>query len=163
MSRHGASRVLGILTAMALLASFSWTIVPTRAAPPIPVSGTFDYVPTLLETRTADGNTWRYATEVEMWTGDFVGTGFSTFRAEIFSAGFWNVWLRSTFTGTVLGNAGTLDIQLVGLREGGIWNGHWVILSGTGDLAGIRGQGTWSGPGFPGPSPYISYSGQIVD
>ena len=28
------------------------------------------------------------------------------------------------------------------------WTGTWVILSGTGDLAGAHGQGTWWGPGF---------------
>ena len=61
----------------------------------------------------------------------------------MFSSGFWNVWLRSDFTGKVLDKEGTMVIQLVGKKPaGGDWYGHWVILSGTGDLAKVRGQGT---------------------
>lgn len=139
-----------------------------HATPTIPVSGTFDYTYVITGIREADGNVFIYATEDEVWLGDFAGTSQAVFRVEIFSEGFWNVWLRSTFTGTVQGKSGTLVIQLVGKRTGEPfwWYGQWVILSGTGELANLRGQGTWWGPGYegleiPGERPDIYYSGNI--
>ena len=43
------------------------------------------------------------------------------------------------------------------------WRGHWVIVEASCDLEGIRGYGTWWGPGWgatymPG---YIPYEGKI--
>lgn len=137
------------------------SISAVRAGSPTAVEGFFDYVPHRIDVKEADGNTFIYATEDEVWSGGFEGTSKAVFRAEIFSSGFWDVWLRSSFTGKVLDKSGTMVIQLVGKRESGIWHGQWVILSGTGDLANLRGEGTWWGPGFPAPSPEISYSGQI--
>ena len=136
--------------------------IPAHAGPPIPVSGTFNYTFEVTDMREADGNTFLYATEDEVWEGDFEGTADARFRVEMFSSGFWNVWLRSDFTGAVLGGEeGTMVIQLVGRKPaGGDWYGRWVILSGTGPLAKVRGQGTWWGPGF-GNSPAIYYSGTI--
>jgi hypothetical protein len=32
-----------------------------------------------------------------------------------------------------------------------MWQGNWVILSATGELAGLHGQGAWWGPGAGGP------------
>jgi hypothetical protein len=31
------------------------------------------------------------------------------------------------------------------------WEGQWVILSATGELTGLHGQGEWWGPGAGGP------------
>ena len=143
------------------------SILPTHALaePPAPVSGTFDYTFEVDESRTrvADGNTFLYATEAETWEGDLSGTGDAEFTVGIFSSGFWNVWLRSEFTGTVLGNReGTMVMQLVGKKPAdGDWYGQWVILGGTGELSDARGNGTWGGPGFGAPGPDIWYSGQI--
>jgi len=73
-----------------------------------------------------------------------------------------NVWLRSDFEGTVMGKEGTLVIQLVGWRYlPEDWYGQWLIISGTGELANLRGQGIWWGPGFGAEGPDIFYSGQI--
>jgi len=62
-------------------------------------------------------------------------------------------------------------IQLVGKRtywygERFRWYSYWMIISGTGELKSIRGQGTWRGPGFEGPDvpgsrPDIYYEGEI--
>ena len=143
---------------------------PVHATPPETVEGTFDYTFEVTDMWEADGNTFLYATEWETWVGDFKGTAVAVFRVGMFSAGFWNVWLRSTFTGTVDGESGTMVIQLVGKRpmepEPGDWYGQWVILSGTEGLANLHGQGTWGGPGFegleiPGERPDIWYEGEI--
>ena len=154
-----------LLALLALLLVLSMLSVPAHAGPPTPVSGTFDYTFDVLDMWEANGNTFMYAVEEEVWEGDFEGTALAEFRVVQFSSGFWNVWLRSEFTGTVLGLGGTeedtLVIQLVGKKpDGGDWYGQWVIISGTGELANAHGRGTWWGPGF-GNSPAIYYSGQI--
>lgn len=138
-----------------MIALLSMLLMPVCAAPPALAEGYFDYTYEITGTRVADGNLFIYATEDEVWVGDLAGTSQAAFRVEIFTEGFWNVWLRSTFTGTVGGKSGTLVIQLVGLRtwwdeQRFWWFGQWVILSGTEDLANLHGQGTWWGPGFEG-------------
>jgi hypothetical protein len=140
---------------------------PVYATPPIPVSGTVNYTFEVTGISEADGNTFLYANEWETWMGAFEGSAVAFFRVEMFSSGFWNVWLRTTFTGEVDGNYGTLVIQLVGKKpDGQDWYGQWVIISGTEGLANLYGQGTWGGPGYrsdtkiPG-DPDLWYSGQI--
>jgi hypothetical protein len=152
-----------LFTLLTVVMVLSTLAVPAFAEPPATVSGYFDYTFEVQEVREADGNQFLYATEDEDWQGDFVGTGDATFTVGIFSSGFWNVWLRSTFTGTVLGDKeGTMVLQLVGKKPAGEdWYGQWVIISGTGDLANARGRGTWGGPGFGAEGPDITYSGQI--
>ena len=51
------------------------------------------------------------------------------------------------------GKSGGLILSIVGNLPAGVlhWYGHWVILEGTGDLANLRGQGYWWGPGSDGP------------
>ena len=140
---------------------------PVCATAPITASGTVNYTFEVTGMREADGNLFLYAIEWEDWMGDFEGTAVAFFRVEVFSSGSMNVWLRSTFTGTVNDESGTLVIQLVGKKPlGEDWYGQWVIISGTEDLANLRGQGTWGGPGYrsdikiPG-DPDLWYEGQI--
>ena len=128
------------------------------------------------EPKLADSNLFLYAGESEEWIGDFVGDGEAVFtvvihkpvfdeEGNIIDSSFWNVWLRSTFTGTVDGKFGTLLIQLVGKKPGAFpdqwWTGQWVIISGTGELANLQGQGNWWGPGFGAAGPDIWYEGRI--
>jgi len=157
------------------LLSALW-IPAVNATKPTDVEGYFDYYYAITGMREADGNTFLYATEWETWEGDFEGTAEAVFRVGIFSSGFWNVWLRSEFTGTVDGKSGTLVIQLVGKKPlDEDWHGQWVIISGTGELANLHGRGTWWGPGYedynangepdagdvPGAREDIWYSGKI--
>jgi len=153
-----------LLTVVALAAVLLATpyIGTVYATQPTAVSGSFDYTFEVTGMREADGNVFLYAAEDEVWIGDFEGTSQAVFRVGMFRSGFWNVWLRSTFTGTVLGKSGTLVIQLVGKKPGGEdWYGQWVILEGTGELADLRGRGTWWGPGAGPVSPNIEYMGQV--
>jgi len=81
--------------------------------------------------------------------------------------GLKEVVLLSVHETEVDGKAGTVVVRLIGKKpEGGDWFGSWVILSGTGDLENLRGQGIWRGPGYEGPQipgdyPDIYYSGHI--
>jgi hypothetical protein len=156
--------LLMLLVVCILLPAASMT---AHATPPVDVSGNLDYWFEVTGMREADGNTFLYATEHEDWQGDLAGTGDSEFRVGMFAAGFWNVWLRCEFSGTVDGKEGSLEIQFVGKKPlDGDWHGQWVILSGSGDLANAHGRRTWWGPGYRSDDkdpddPDCYYSGQI--
>ncbi len=78
-------------------------------------------------------------------------------------------WIKMerVFTGTVLGVPGGLTIRLEAKGYGNTLRGPacydlegtWVIISGTGGLANLHGQGTWwhSKTGFTG----LEYEGQV--
>ena len=160
-------KMLSIALLVGMVALMFSQLASVYGQQPTPVSGSFDYTFQVTGDRLADGNYFLYATEWENWEGDFTGTSVAVFRVEMFRSGFWNVWLRSTFTGTVNGKSGTAVIQLLGKKPSGEdWYGQWVVISGTGELANLRGRGTWWGPGYrsdtkaPG-DPDIYYSGQI--
>ena len=135
------------------------------------MSGVFDYTFTIINTWTIGNKTVLYATEEELWQGSFCGTAEAVFIVVIFSPDLWKVWLWTTFTGTVDGKYGTMVIRLIGKRtywdeDNFWWYGHWKIISGTGELEDIHGQGTWWGPGYegscvPGDRPDIYYEGKI--
>ena len=147
-----------------MVALLSMLSMPVHATPPMLAEGSFDYTFEIMDEKWADGHWFFTATEYETWQGDFEGTAVSFFRVVWFNyaEGPLNVWLRSDFEGTVMGREGTLVIQLVGWRYlPEDWSGQWVIISGTGELANLHGQGTWGGPGFGAPGPDIWYSGQI--
>lgn len=157
-----------IVILVALMAALLLVAGPVYATPPTPVEGTLEYTFEITDERWANGHWFFEATEWEDWAGDFEGTGVSFFRVVWFSypSGPLNVWLRCTFTGTVhydgLDKEGTMVIQYVGWRYlPEDWYGRWVILSGTDELANLRGRGTWGGPGFGATGPDIWYSGKI--
>jgi len=155
-------KMLSAALLMCMVALLTLLIPAGYATKPIPVSGNVDYNFEPTGMREADGNMFLYAIEYENWTGAFEGKAEAVFRVEMFRSGFWNVWLRSTFDGTVNSKSGTAVIQLVGKKpEGEDWYGQWVILSGTGELADLRGRGTWGGPGFGAVGPDLWYEGKI--
>jgi hypothetical protein len=158
------TRLVAMLTVVVVLSALS---VSAYAEQPTEVSGELDYWFFDPEIRSAGPNSFMHAKEHEVWRGDFAGEGDSEFTVGMFAAGFWNVSLRCTFTGTVDGREGTLELQMVGKKPlGADWYGQWVILGGTGELANAHGRGIWWGPGYrsdektPG-DPDCSFSGQI--
>ena len=154
-----------VICMLALLSTLSMSVHATQ---PTTASGIWTYTPTIIlpSVRFADGNMFFEATSEDVWTGTFEGHSHCVERVVIHPSGSWNAEGLCTFEScTVTGESGTLVIHFVGTKPGPTadWSGRWVILSGTGDLANLHGQGTWWGPGAPAPGVegFVDYSGQI--
>jgi len=153
-----------ILCMVALLPMLSMPTV--YAKPPISsiaASGTWKYTPSII--RMWD---WGFlGDEVATWTGTFEGESYDVFLVWFGPSGIegdWYVIGKIYFEGTVDGKSGSLVMLFIGERPAGEeWYGHWMILRGKGDLANLRGHGTWWGPGAPGPGEEgpLEYSGTI--
>jgi hypothetical protein len=148
-----------------------------RAGPLQDVDGYFTYVPTGCEAeRWANDNfIMRDCADVgDYYYGSFLGDSTEVYDFLMlgrnpdvpippadFEYGFYKGTV--TFDGTVFGEAeGTMQILFVGFSPGDLftWSGTWRILGGTGDLAGIHGQGEWGSsqdPDYPG----VHYWGKI--
>ncbi len=138
--------------------------VPAYAGPPENANGLWQYTPTILAVRERGCNTFLTTSEEGIWTGTFTGNSTEDGKVVIHCSGMWSFDAIVSFHDvTVAGKSGTLEMTVVGGRPDASsnWTGRWVILSGTGDLASLRGQGTWWGPGAHGPGTWgdIYYSG----
>jgi len=125
--------------------------------------------------RTAGVNVILTTYEEGTWTGGIEGESYDypcrvvIHGADGFPTTDWKFrWYTglATFEGcTVAGKTGGLVMRLVGKEDGPgtDWFGTSVILKGTGELAGIHGQGTFWGPGWlGGPDPgVIPYEGWV--
>ncbi|MFQ5838130.1 MAG: DUF3224 domain-containing protein [Thermoplasmata archaeon] len=152
---------------MVALLTMAWMPV-VQATNPTTVSGRWEWmapVDSLEVTKIADGNLFISAVEIDEFTGTLEGNGMGTFTVVVHPEGFATGNGRTIFTGAVQEKAGTLEIQWTGNTRNdlGYWWFHWVIVSGTGELANLRGQGTGFGPGPAGPGAWGSadLSGKI--
>jgi hypothetical protein len=128
-----------------------------HAGPPVNVVGDFIYTPVPGSARWAGNNLFLEATDTADWTGDFEGESFEeyvvvlhgasgVFGTSDFTFEKANYKGTVTFTGWVQGEKeGSLEILFVGKSPGdlAVWTGTWRILSGTGDLANLRGSGVF--------------------
>lgn len=140
------------LTVCILALLFTLSMPAVHATPPTPVSGAWSWMAPsdfFNVIRLADGNIFISAVEIDKFTGTFKGTGEGVFTLQIHPEGFNTGQGETLFTGTVLNKKGTLVIQWVGNTKNdlGWWWFEWTILSGTGELANLRGQGKAWGPG----------------
>ena len=140
----------------------------TNSTPPTSASGKWCYTPFIKDSRSADNNTFLEAytkDPPDVWTGTFEGNSEDTYHAVILSTGAWDMGGVALFDGAVSNRKGTLVIWFSGNRPDAEadWSGKWVILRGTGELANLRGEGTWWGPGAPevGKRGCVDYSGKI--
>jgi len=116
--------------------------------------GLWQYKPHLVNSRLAGGNTFLTTWEEGIWTGTFEGASREDGEVVIHRSGAWSFKATVTFESvTVEGKTGSLVMSVVGKRPDGTsdWAGKWTISCGTGDLAALRGHGTWWGPGAPAP------------
>ena len=118
-------------------------LIPTAlAVKPTDVSGTWSWTADIISDRWANGNWFLLATEYDDLDGTFDGDGVGLFKVTVHSGGFLTGSGRTTFTGEVMGYEGTLVFQWTGTTKTlGKWHCKWVILSGTGELANLRGSG----------------------
>ena len=135
--------------------------VPAVAAgPPSDVEGNWEWsVGEFIEEKIAGGNMFFSGFEYGVWSGDLQGTSLDEFRGVFHPTGFATVQFRITFAGSVLGVEGTMVFEMatVGRPDGSAY-GSWVIKSGTGGLAGLRGEGKF----WIEPDDLLgSYSGKV--
>jgi hypothetical protein len=163
---------------LAVIMALTMVSVPALAGPPEDAGGDWYYMPAALGVKVAGDNTFLTITDVSNWNGTFHGQSEDCEVLEdcAVSEDYGTVVIHSSgdafYKGvnifpsvTVKGRTGRLEMRVNGLKKAGSdWKGMWVITSGEGELAGLRGQGTWWGPGWQGdPEEWgeIHYSGKI--
>lgn len=123
---------------------------PAAATPPSPVSGGFAALTaTPTSSRTADGNSFVTLTRTAVIFGTFTGTATDTVTLVTHANGTTSIRGRGTCVCTIAGLSGTFDYRFEG------WgtfptsvSGQYVVGHGTGGLAGLHGQGSFSGSFF---------------
>jgi Protein of unknown function (DUF3224) len=159
MSTTSRIRLLVVAVA-ALLAAVAAS--GAAASPPISASGTFTYTSSTFNSiQEAGGNLIIDLSSTVSYTGTFTGTatlhGTLIFHANG-TATFQDV---ETFTGTVNGVPGTVTLRLDGHNRAGVITATDVIISATGELAGLHGVlSEVATLGAEGP--VGTYSGEIV-
>lgn len=138
-------------------------VVPAQAGPPENASGTWWYFPIIDDVRVAGCNTFIDSFEIGEWTGSFAGDSTELGKVVAYCNGHLSFNATVTFVEvTIAGKQGGLVMSVAGtLPVGSEWTGSWVILSGTGELENLRGQGAWWGPGAPDWEQwgYVDYAG----
>ena len=129
--------------------------LPKAQAQPIPASGSTTDCEHVISQRIVGSNTITILEITVCFHGTFEGTWVGTERDVFRADGTGTVHSSGVFSGTVNGRSGTIvfSLQVSITRNGDVTN--WVVDQGTGDLAGLHGQGTTqevseNGPGCPG-------------
>ena len=140
------------------------TAQPAAAGgPPVPAEGSITWNEFFYdEPRLAGPNTFISGREGSVWTGSFVGTATDTFFAFSLVNGTLGAQFWFTFEGAVGDAEGTLDMRMTYWSRSDGAGGRWVIISGTGGLAGLHGHGTWTITGGTETEAYADYSGQML-
>jgi Protein of unknown function (DUF3224) len=125
---------------------------------PILASGTLSSLglPTVLAAYPVAGVTLLHQTEPEQLTGTFSGTLLADEWLVVRPDGAITLHASETFTGSVANRAGTVTVVVTGNSDGGTFLGHFAIQSGTGDLATLRGQGSFTGDAQTGAGMYTA-------
>ena len=158
-----AKFVLALIVAGSALLQLPGTVAEA-AAPPAPCDGTFSILTTtVIDSRVAGGNTIITDVVTGTLTGLYSGAIEAERRTVIHPNGTITGQALETFTGNVAGRTGTgglvFRIVFTGDATAGTFAGSFIILSGTGGLAGLHGKGTFSGSLATGAG---TYCGQVV-
>jgi hypothetical protein len=121
-------------------------VQPAAASTPIPVAGTFFFTapPVPSDFRTADGNAFvTLFFPAGVLTGNITGSFTEELHIMTRPDGSGNVHGNATCTCVVAGRSGTLVFDNIAgtSNTSGVAEAHFV-LSGSGGLAGLHGQGT---------------------
>ena len=129
--------------------------LPKAQAQPIPATFNSTDCEHVISVQTVGRNTIITLEETGCFHGTFEGTWVGTERDVIHPDGTVTLQSSGVFSGTVNGRSGTMvfSYHVTISRNGEVT--HWVVNQGTGDLAGLHGQGTFQGdaiehgPGCP--------------
>ncbi|MHB1929701.1 MAG: DUF3224 domain-containing protein [Acidimicrobiales bacterium] len=115
------------------------TTTTTRADATITVA---KYEPVVYDERTEGPTLSRIHVE-ESFNGDIEGEGAVEFLQAVRPDGTASFVGIERVTGTVGGRSGSFLLQDAGTVNGGVVSGEWFVIpgSGTGELAGLRGNG----------------------
>jgi len=129
-----------------------FTLPNAEAGPPVPATFNSTDCEHVISQESRGPNTIITLDITACFHGTFEGTLVGTERDVIHPNGTVTGQASGVFSGTVNGRSGTCVFSLVVNVD--VTN-HWVVDQGTGDLAGLSGQGTIpfdaeNGPGCPG-------------
>jgi hypothetical protein len=135
-----------LLTSLLVAGAAMIAVQPVAASTPITVAGTFFFLapPVPSDFRMADGNTFvTLYFSAGVLTGDITGNFTEQLNVLTHPDGSGNVHGNATCTCAVGGRTGTLVFDnIAGTNNtSGVAEAHFV-LSGSGGLAGLHGQGT---------------------
>ena len=163
-----STRVRLRLLLVPLLALLVVAGVADAAASPTSASGSFTYTSsTFNNTRVIGSDTFIDLDATVTYTGTLQGTSIVRGLLVLHADGTANFWDIETFTGKVNGTPGTLVFYLHGsgsLVPAGIgaFHGTQTIVTGTGDLANLRGVLHQVGTvPKPLPGPLGTYTGKL--
>ena len=141
-------RILSLTCVLVGLAALILGPATAYASPPAEVSGTYEFgTTTVVDVRHAGGNTIiRDITSQEL-DGDITGSAIFERTFILHSSGKFNVQGVSTVAASVGDRSGTYTMKIVAAGDAttGAVEGKYVVLSGTEELANMRGQGTLTG------------------
>jgi hypothetical protein len=103
------------------------------------------------------------------FTGTFIGSADDFGEVAIHSSGpMYYKGIVPFDSVTVNGKTGGIVLSVYGTKPNpsadAKWDGKWIIKSATGELVGLKGHGTWEGPGWQGNPEVpgiVNYSGSI--
>ena len=109
--------------------------------------------------KSADGPALTRIHVEEHFTGDISGEGVVEFLQAAAADGSASFVGIERITGTVGGRTGTFLLQDAGTVQGNIVSGDWFVIpgSGTGQLAGLRGEGGFSANLGEGAQVHLDY------
>ena len=95
----------------------------------------------------------------ESYSGDIVGDGVVEFLQAAQADGSASFVGIERVTGAIAGRSGTFLLQDAGTVEGQVVSGGWFVIpgSGTGELAGLRGEGGFSANLGEGAQVHLDY------
>jgi hypothetical protein len=153
--RQSRDRVFSVLAVVgALTVGALFTLPNAEADPPIPATFNSTDCEHVISEQSSGPNTIITLSITACFHGTFEGTWVGTER-DVIGDGHITDQGSGVFSRTVNGRSGTFvfsyEVNLSGRQH--VAN-HWVVDQGTGDLAGLSGQGTTvpgieNGPGWP--------------
>lgn len=136
----------------------STAAIPALAKKPhLKASGTWTYAPVSFTDTIVGCTLLRSMIDEGEFDGTFVGTEREVGVVTQHCNGNWSYEGDLSFTGSVDGKTGTLEMKITGKSANFTkWHGKWTILSGSDELENLRGHGTWRGA--PGD---LTYKGHV--